>query len=486
MRFCTLTLCALALTSCGSSVDDGPVDVVIIGEPESLFQEGVRLAPAAQHLRAATHEGLVALDASGQVIPAIAERWIITDDGQSYIFRLRDSTWPDGEEISAADVRVLLNDNLRRLRGTSLGLDLAKVTEVRAMTGRVVEVRLSAPMPEFLRLLAQPEMGLVQDGGGAGPMITAREEQLGRLSALPPQERGLPARQDWEETSRPMTVRSLPEDEAVAAFANGDADILLNGQLANFPSAQLGPLSQGNIRIDPAFGLFGIVIRNDDGVLADPQRREALSMAVDREEMIAPFGLGGWQSTTWIVPLELLEPVTTGDERWQDLSMPERRSIAARRIAAWESESGEEAILTLALPRGPGSDLMFEQIAADWRDIGLTIERVDLGERSDLELRDRLARYSSPRWFLNQFNCELDIGLCSEAADALVSQSLTTRDPRAKALLFAEAHSILVREEIFIPLGVPVRWSLVRGTINAYQPNQWGLHPLFPLSQPTI
>jgi oligopeptide transport system substrate-binding protein len=87
--------------SCGPSGGGGPVEVAIIGAPERLFQQGIRLPPAAQHLRAATIEGLVALDPAGQVVPAIAERWIVTDDGISYIFRLRDSTWPDGEEITA-------------------------------------------------------------------------------------------------------------------------------------------------------------------------------------------------------------------------------------------------------------------------------------------------------------------------------------------------------------------------------------------------
>ena len=186
----------------------------MFGNSNSLFQQGVRLSNGAQHLRAATHEGLVALDPAGQVIPAIAERWIITDDAMRYIFRLRDSTWPDGTEITADDVQRELRDIIARLEGTSLGLDLAKVTEVRAMTGRVVEVRLSGPMPEFLRLLAQPELGFAERGGGAGtgPMIMSRDDdlRLARLSALPPEERGLPAREDWEALSRTLTVRAMP------------------------------------------------------------------------------------------------------------------------------------------------------------------------------------------------------------------------------------------------------------------------------------
>lgn len=476
------------LSACGPSADDGPVDVVIIGQPDSLFDQGIRLSPAAQHLRSATHEGLVAFDPSGQIVPAVAERWIVTDDGLSYIFRLRNSAWADGEQISAADVRLLLRDTFSRLEGTSLGLDLAKVVEVRAMTGRVIEIRLSSPMPEFLRVLAQPELGFVKSGNGVGPMILSRDEELslGRLSALPPEERGLPAREDWQDVAKMMTIQAMSSEAAVAAFSGGDADILLNGQLASFPSAQLGPLSRGNIRVDPALGLFGFAIRSGDGLLGSAERREALSMAIDRDALIQPFGLQGWRPTSWIVPPQFLEASESANQRWPSLSIDQRRAVAARRISAWRAETGESATLRISLPSGSGSDLLFDQVQSDWGRIGIDLERVAMGQGAELELRDRLARYSSPRWYLNQFNCELEIGLCSEAADELVRQSLTVRNPSEKARLLSQAHDQMITEEVFIPLGAPVRWSLVRGTIAAYQPNPWGVHPLFPLSQPTI
>ena len=98
MRFWFPLIAALATWSCGPSGGGGPVEVAVIGAPDDPFEQGVRLSPAAQHMRAATREGLVALDPVGQVVPAIAERWIVTEDGLSYIFRLRDSTWPGGEE----------------------------------------------------------------------------------------------------------------------------------------------------------------------------------------------------------------------------------------------------------------------------------------------------------------------------------------------------------------------------------------------------
>ena len=62
------------------------------------------------------------------------------------------------------------------------------------MTGRVIEIRLSSPMPDFLQLLAQPELGVLHRGMGAGPMELARDRAVARLTLLPPEARGLPTR----------------------------------------------------------------------------------------------------------------------------------------------------------------------------------------------------------------------------------------------------------------------------------------------------
>lgn len=487
MRFCLSLLAALALWSCGPSNGNGPIGVAVIGAPESVFQQGVRLSSAAQHVRAATHEGLVALDPAGQVVPALAERWIIADDGLSYIFRLRDSNWPGGDEISATEVRLLLRNAIARLRGTSLGLDLGKIRDVRAMTARVVEVRLNSPMPDFLRLMAQPELGFVNNGSGAGPMVMSRDDAgaLARLSALPPETRGLPAREDWEEVARPISVRALSAREAVAAFSRGEVDLVLGGTLVDFPQAEAGPLSRGTIQVDPAIGLLGLVVRNETGLLADPARREALSMALDRAAVIERFGLSGWRGASRIVPPEVYSAPPYPADRWGGATLEQRRLTAAARVRAWAAQPGNEATVRVALPRGPGSDLLLGYLIEAWGTIGVSVKRVTPGEAADLELRDTLARYTSPRWYLNQFNCGLKVGLCSPEADALVRQSLNESDAFAQEALLVDAHAALTAREVFIPLGAPVRWSLVRGSISNYIANPWGLHPLFPLSQPT-
>jgi len=486
MRFWFPLIAALAVWSCGPSGGSGPLEVVVIGAPDDPFEPGVRLSPAAQATRAATTEGLVALDPAGQVVPAIAERWIVTEDGLSYIFRLRDSTWPDDEEIAASDVRQQLRAALRALRGTSLGLDLGKVRDIRAMTGRVIEVRLSSPMPDFLRLLAQPELGLMRNGSGAGPMAMSRDEATGvaRLTALPPEGRGLPAREDWEAVAQPLAVRSLSARAAVAAFSQGDVDLVLGGTLIDFPLAEVGPLSRGTIQVDPALGLLGLTVRRETPFLADPARREALSMAIDRTALIRSFGLAGWRESSWVVPPESFSIQPYPQDRWNGASIDDRRRIAAARVQEWAGPE-REASVRVAVPAGPGGDILLRELASAWGAIGVAVRRAGKGEAADLELRDTLARYTSPRWYLNQFHCSIRAGLCAPEADALVRESLSQSDPALREQLLIDAHAALVEREVFIPIGAPVRWSMVRGTVRNFLPNVWAMHPLFPLSDPT-
>src|SRR5690554_3646052 len=192
-----IPLVALALAGC-SRGNDGALEVAFIDSAENLFDTGLRLSSPAQHLRAATESGLVALNAQGEVVPALADRWIVTDDGRSFIFRLRESTWADGSALTAESVRAELRSAIRALRGTALGLDLAPIEEVRAMAGRVVEIRLSAPVPMLLQLLAQPELALSPgrsgDTGGSGPMLMKRDGSTAVLTMKPPEDRGIPER----------------------------------------------------------------------------------------------------------------------------------------------------------------------------------------------------------------------------------------------------------------------------------------------------
>lgn len=48
-------------------------------------------------------EGLVTEDLHGNIIPALAKSWDISDDGKQYTFHLRDAKWSNGDAITAND-----------------------------------------------------------------------------------------------------------------------------------------------------------------------------------------------------------------------------------------------------------------------------------------------------------------------------------------------------------------------------------------------
>lgn len=478
-----------ALAACDGR-NDGALELAIIDSSDNLFADGVRLSSGAQHVRAATSQGLVALDARGDVIPALADRWIVTDDGRSFIFRLRDGDGPDGRPMTAETMRAALLQAIRALDGTSLGLDLAPIEEVRAMAGRVIEIRLSSPVPMLLQLLAQPELATgpaaEEDGGaGNGPMTMQREGDRAIFVMKPPTERGIPEEEGWERYVRPVVVRPLDARRAIAAFDDGAINVVLGGNLGSLPLANIGPLSRGTVRIDAAVGLFGLHVRHSSGFLAEPASREAIAMAIDRIALVAPFSIGGWEATTRVVQPGMPEDRGAIGERWEGEGIADRRLEAANRVAAWRLANGmedEPVSLTILLGDEPGHDLLLRELAGQLARIGIVLERVGDGAEPDLLLVDRVARYASPSWFLNQFNCSLRRGLCSEEADLLVTQAVSAAEAPVREAYLAEAEAQLTLANVYIPFGSPVRWSLVRGNVSGFAANPWAFHPLPPLA----
>ena len=463
--------------------ETGPISLAFIGDERDLFSERSSLPEPARHLRAATGMGLVALDASGEVIPALADRWIVTDDGTSYIFRLRDARWPNGERLSAENAEAALKAAVAELRETPLGLELDKISEIRAMAGRVVEIRLKSPMPDFLQLLAQPELALAHGEDAIGPMSVEQTEGWALLEPNPPEARGLPVEKNWREGIRPIAARAISAPEAIALFDQGRLDIVLGGRIDSIPLVDTGPLSRGTVRLDPALGLFGLQVRRDEGVLATPAGREAVAMALNRSALLEPYAVGGWNPSNRIVTAGVTDDFGAIEERWQNLTIEQRRAEAARRVAAWVAEGDpadeapREPRITVALGQGPGLDILFEGLRRQLATVGIALERVDEDE-ADLVLLDRTARYAGARWFLDQFNCLMVSGPCAPEADILVEQSLAASDAANRAILLAQAEAELAAANVFIPIAQPLRWSLIRGNITGFVPNAWAFHPL--------
>lgn len=473
-----IALVGLFLAGCDADEQDSPVRISIIGQSDELITPMQNLGTTAgQMMLAATAQGLVVYDVAGDVVPGLAQRWIVMDDGKSYIFRLRHARWTNGKRVDARDVQRLLQARMRdEARRDPYG-PAAMVTDIVAMTGDVIEIRLHMPQPDFLLLLARPTMAVVSGNEGSGP-YSAIQSQKDAVFSLTPMLS--PAEEtDNEEDVRPhekRLIRAERASRAVARFRQEDVDWVAGGTLADMPYPGFAEVNPRLVHFDPVQGLFGLALAPDRPILEDRAIRQALSMAIDREAVVTRFDVNRWKIAENIIPHIYDLPHAPTAPEWSGRSMAERRAFAAGVITRWRAQNdGEPVNLSISLPGGPGGRLLFLALQAQFRAIGISLNRVEHG--GDLMLIDEVAPYNSAAWYLGRISCARKVQ-CDPQAEELLKQSVETGDAAKRMEILGEAERLMQRHGGFIPLAMPVRWSLVSARLNGYRPSVRGIHGL--------
>jgi oligopeptide transport system substrate-binding protein len=468
----------LLLAGCNKSESKDPITISVVGKDLGLTNpDRGPLSASAKLLNNAVAQGLVAFDAGGQIEPALAERWIVTSDGLSYIFRIREATWSDGRPVASAEVAQSLRARMSpNSRNTLRGM-FSNVSAVIPMTGQVVEIRLRSPEPNFLQLLAHPEMATMRAGLGSGPYrIHSKRDGVMRLRPDP--EPGKAKEETVDDVALQSTdirIRSERTAQAAARFVAGGSKYLLGGTFADLPIANAANPSTTDFDLDSAFGLFGLLAMQSDGLVADRDVRFAMSMVIDREALVQRFGVSDWRSAVSVLPLQMdsaSPPAVNGT-----LQEPYReRLLRARALLSGKMIRGA-APVRVAMPEGPGARLLFAKLAADWRAIGIRAVRVGLNEKADLRLIDEVAPFSSAVWYLRRLSC-IQGALCSEEADRAGREALGSPDLASRSAAIAKADAALTVSQIYIPLALPLRWSLVSPELTGWKPNAFSNHPL--------
>jgi len=219
---------ALTMSSCGLFGERGPVRVAAMGAINSAANPlRGELSATNAALLDATAQGLVSYDGEGQIDTGLADRWTVTTDGRSYIFRLREAKWTNGRKVTAQDVAAILRSYIAPASRHILKNDFPEIETIRAMTDTVIEIRLSVPQPAILELLAQPSMAIVNKGMGWGPAVPScsrpfpiRSPRIPRPPKPPPT---TPPRRSNSPAPRPparwpASKMAMPTRSSAAAF----------------------------------------------------------------------------------------------------------------------------------------------------------------------------------------------------------------------------------------------------------------------------
>ncbi|QHL91307.1 ABC transporter substrate-binding protein [Sphingomonas changnyeongensis] len=478
-RFAALLGALALLGGCGSRAGDGPIRASIVGDPVTRPDRvGPATGQADRMLATMTGAGLVTFDENGQIRPALAQRWIVTDDGLSAIFRLDRDARLAGRPVSADAVARRLRAALARQRTTALGAALAAIDEVAVMTPDVIEMRLKLPRPPLLDLLARPELAVAGavPGPDSGGGFRGGARRGGWLTLTP-----LAA----ADTPPPpaLWLRGEPAARALARFSLGHADLVLGGSVVDWPLVRAAAIPARLVRTDPAEGLLGLVPARGGGLAGDPGNRAALAMAIDRDALGRLLDAPRWRPDLAVLPQPYGTAAAPHVPEWATLGLADRRATAAGRIAMWLARGrGRTAEVRLFLPPGPGSRLMFAALAADWRRIGVTALPASRAE-ADLLLIDEVAPAPSAIWYLARLACPAPAICPAEAGEALAAARAAT-DPAERGRLLTVADRGIGAAALYIPIARPLRWSVVAQRFNLFRDNPRAVHPLDRLIQP--
>jgi peptide/nickel transport system substrate-binding protein len=274
--------------------------------------------------------GLVGIDEKQEIVPELAERWEISEDGLFYIFYLRqDVTWHPREEeepmpFSADDVIFTYNIMMHPNTITPLKVRYEFIDSVIKTDDYTVQFTLKRPI---LNALAKFSFKIIPQHGPQNPEFLTREDPFVQnpIGTGPFMLKNITADREAVLVSNDNYFKGHPHIAKFIARPFADQNIMAQALMFNaidmivLVNPRDIPQIQGDKRfvLQPynalSYSFFGFNLRNP--LLADKRVRKAFTYAVNRQEMLdsffqsqgtiisGPFAPGSWAYNLDVQPL---------------------------------------------------------------------------------------------------------------------------------------------------------------------------------------
>ena len=452
--------------------------------------------------------GLVTLNTDLQIVPDIAERWEISDDGMVYTFHLLpDATFADGKPVTAQDFVYSFNraadpelaspvarTYLSDIVGVTEVLDgeATEITGVTAIDERTLEITITAPIAYFLAKLTYPTAFVVDranvEAGGdrwtdspnsTGPFIL-KEYKIGEHIIL--------ERNDnfyREPAYIDQVVFNLAGGQAMALYENDEIDItgigILDLERLQDPNE---PLSKELKIVPPRLSVSYIGFNVEKPPFDDAHFRRALNFAIDKELIANEVYAGLIKPAYGILP-----PGFPGyTEGIEGLEYDEYRAVEEICASAYANREACDAALTEGVeqleeksfydedaPRiilsvsGTGGDVGIgtQVILEMWETtlgVEVEIQQVewatylqDLNERKfQVFSLGWQADYPDPQDFLDiLFHTESETNhtaYSNSEVDAILEEARVERDPGRRVELYNQVEQMIIDDAAWAPL----------------------------------
>jgi oligopeptide transport system substrate-binding protein len=485
-------------------------------EPESLDPALVSGYPEHQ-IYMGLFEGLVTPHPETlKAEPGVAESWEVSADGKTYTFKLRrGAKWNDGVAITA---QTVVDSWLRFLAPetaagyTYLMADSAMVAgaadytsgkagpeavQIRAVDDRTFEVTLDRPRPFFVDMLShyafsiQPLHAIEKYGDEWTKPENIVSNGPFKLDKWIPQDRlelvKDPAYWDADNVQLDRVVLYPIDDEntALNMFLDGQVDWIQDVAPARMDEMKVHPFHHSN----PAFITYYYEFNNEVEPLDDVRVRQALGMAIDRQELVTRVSRGDQFPAFGITPPlpGVYEAVVAFEEDY-DL---------AKQLLAEAGFPGGQGfpVLTILYNTSEGHKAIAEYVQQKWNEVlGITVEIENQEWGTYLDSRDEhnfeIARggwggdYVDPLTFVDLFAeySPFNHGKWKNAEFTRLLNEAETMTGQARLAKMREAETVLIQDAGVMPFYYYVTRNWIdTDTWGGWYPTIQDFHPLKPI-----
>jgi oligopeptide transport system substrate-binding protein len=478
-----------------------------------------------------TTEGIE--DSSKLVRPGVAESYEVSDDGKTYTFKIRkDAKWSNGDALTAKDFvfswrRVLTPSTaadyaslmfliegaqgyynaLQKAESEDKEVDADKLWKdvgIKAVDDQTLQVNLINPTPYFPELVAfytffpTPQKVIEKHGDDWTKPENIVTNGAYKLGEYEPQKHIIFEKNDqyWDKdnVSIPKAKARIIADRSAVVNAYRAEELHWSG--AGLPVSQVSSLvSHPDYRRDPMLGTyyFRVNVSDKDSPLANQKVREALSLAVDRQNLVDNALNGLYKPATSYVPASM-----AAFESTTETSFSPKKAKDLLKEAGYGKDGKAFPKVALLYNTDENHKLVAEAVQSMWqRYLGIEVELVNKEWKMYLKDVDNLeyeiARagwigdYNDPMTFLDMWetgNGNNDTGWSNEKYDGLISQARAETNTEKRTELLQQAEELLLAEGPVIPVYFYTTNALVAGHLEGFEAHNRDIHLLKYMSLP--
>ncbi len=451
--------------------------------------------------------GLIRLDNDLELIPDIARKWEVSDDGTTYTFYLRkDAKFHDGTQVTASDFKYSWERACNPATGSTtaetylgdivgakevLAGESAEISGVTVKDDYTLEVRIDAPRSYFLYKLTYPttfvtDRKSVESGknwwknpNGTGPFKLGEWVEGDRLVL------------EWND----LYYGNPAKLSKVNFYLWGGVPILMyeTDQIdaTSVPVSYKDRVTDTNdpfyneLRIFPEFSFYYIGFNTEKPPFDDYYVRAAFSMAVNRDKIAALIFRGMVEPAAGILPVgmpgynENLKGLGYDPEKAKDMIKKSSYGDAGNlppitlTTAGWGGVISQELEAIIDQWRQTfGVDVKVRQLEPDRYIYNLAKEKDELFDVG------WIADYPHPQGFLSvlfETGVKNNYGGYSDPeVDALLEEASLEKDLAASLELYSRAEQVLVEKACCIPLWYGENYVLVKPYVKDYYLNPLG------------